>query len=268
MAGLRAEYDRLIMSGNVLSKVNLGAAMGREPDARCRRTCLAARHRVTPEVKQKRDRDGAQSTPIPFCRRPRVSAARLAARVAFGRSLVMHGPGMGDYLTCSTKRRHRWPVRASWMSSRKEERASALRAQSLGIARKMLGNGTMTAERERLCGDHAWDGTGGPGERDGLPECARGQRYAGGAGGGDGGGRPSLCRQEEGAGRKQQMLSADRKKLQGQDAANEAVITAKEEQHQDVQAETAERDNLSRRWKEQRRREQPRRGLSGIGGYH
>jgi hypothetical protein len=29
MAGLRAEYDRLIMSGNVLAKVNMGAALGK-----------------------------------------------------------------------------------------------------------------------------------------------------------------------------------------------------------------------------------------------
>ena len=156
MAGLRAEYDRLIMSGNVLAKVNLGAALAKnlmhdaadqfggpapsDAEAKAQRADMMARLNAHPVLSQA------------------AGVMRTLLRGSPLRALpwIKDGPGMVDYNVLThddaTMADALHPDRAAASQAREDkleklrqqERAGALRGQSFGIARKMLENGTLT----------------------------------------------------------------------------------------------------------------------------
>ena len=156
MAGLRAEYDRLIMSGNVLAKVNLGAALARnlmhdaadqfsgpapsDAEAKAQRADMVARLNAHPVWSQAAG----------------VARTLLRGSPLRGLPWIKDGPGMVDYNvlthndTMMADALH--PGQAATSQAREDkleklrqqERAGALRGQSFDIARKMLENGTLT----------------------------------------------------------------------------------------------------------------------------
>jgi len=173
MAGLRAEYDRLIMSGNVLARVNLGVAVAKnamhdtadqftgpapsDAEVKAQRADMMARMNAHPI--------GSQVAALLRLITPDIQSDRTF-RAKMGADGRMHmvaeyrkpdfQPGIGDYNAllhddrgmadllhpdAANARVDREGKLEDW---RRQERAGALRGQSFGIAKKMLGNGTMT----------------------------------------------------------------------------------------------------------------------------
>ncbi len=247
MAGLRAEYDRLIMSGNVLAKVNMGAALGRglmhdaanlfTGPAPSDAQQLARRNEMT-----------ANMTAHPFWSQAAGIGRTLTRNVMpWMRNLGMTGPGMVEYFNLMHEEQPEGRMASSSRLEgfRKQERASALRGQSLGIAKTMLGNGTMTdvnanifAETMRGMGPagvaNAADFLKARGANDTQGALAAVGRASGQA----------FSERQKALEEKQLMFSQEATRIKVAAAANEKEITAGGKDATPAQIQT--RDELSR----------------------
>ena len=250
MAGLRAEYDRLIMSGNVLAKVNMGAALGRglmQEGA----NLFSGPSPSDAEQKAKREDMLKRMTANPLWSQAAGIGRTLTRNVMpWMRNLGMTGPGMVDYFNLMHEDRPAAEdgvgLSGRLMGLRKKERASALQAQSMGIAATMLGNNTMTTGNANIFAD-TMRGMGGSGSADAtdflnarkanntpaallVVNRVKDQAFA---------------NKKAALEARADLLATNRASIEKANAANDAAITDKQEHHQNADAELKQKADLS-----------------------